>query len=574
MTRYLKYFFVNRPTCFVNVGRLVALVFFLGLGSFAKAQGDQGEIEKVEVVIEKDRKISLPQAVRNFDKVPPRPAEPIKPEITYNFKNVNFTGSDYNPSIRPLKLKSETIDKIYGNYISAGYGNYASPYLEGYVTNKRDKNKFYGAKLYHQSYGSGPVEDKKSASAATELKLFGKAMSRRVVVGGSADFESRSAKFYGALPGLPVSDGSNQSYTTIGLAGDISNAKPTDFNYNLSAGVSYLKDDRSSNETVVSFGFKSNYKAGDDNLIKLESDYYLMSRNAGDISQTRHLFRVKPSYTFSPVENLTLQVGINAAFQNDTLGTIKSVNIYPHVAAQYELNSNLKAFTALTGDIDRVSLHSLSRENMWLDKGVAVNNTNRTFDFSGGLQGKLSGKIAFQTGIGLSNLNGLYSFENEVFTGFSTTKFAERFKVSYTDTKRTNFFAEVGYSSPKAFKILVRGDYFGYTSDRVWHRPTYKLNLVSSYNIVNKILLDADLFVQGGMKALALGAFDAGFGYEPPIITDIKPATDLNMKISYLFSDQFSVFIKGNNILNNQYQQYLYYPVRGLQVMAGLSWSF
>ena len=103
MTKYLKYFFVNHAAYFVNVGRLVAFVFFLSLGSFAKAQGDQGEIEKVEVVIEKDRKISLPQAVRNFDKVPPRPAEPIKPEITYDFKNVKFTGSDFNPSIRPLK---------------------------------------------------------------------------------------------------------------------------------------------------------------------------------------------------------------------------------------------------------------------------------------------------------------------------------------------------------------------------------------------------------------------------------------------------------------------------------------
>jgi outer membrane cobalamin receptor len=54
----------------------------------------------------------------------------------------------------------------------------------------------------------------------------------------------------------------------------------------------------------------------------------------------------------------------------------------------------------------------------------------------------------------------------------------------------------------------------------------------------------------------------------------ISEATDLNLKVSYLVSDQFSFFIKANNILDNQYQVYLYYPVRGFQALAGLTWSF
>lgn len=52
----------------------------------SQAQPTQGEIESVEVVIQKERQITLPQAARNFDKVPPRPVEPIKPAITYTFQ--------------------------------------------------------------------------------------------------------------------------------------------------------------------------------------------------------------------------------------------------------------------------------------------------------------------------------------------------------------------------------------------------------------------------------------------------------------------------------------------------------
>src|SRR6188768_3011623 len=52
-------------------------------------EGD-GEIENVEIEIVKERQIILPEANRNFDKIPPRASEPIKPPISYDFKSVNF----------------------------------------------------------------------------------------------------------------------------------------------------------------------------------------------------------------------------------------------------------------------------------------------------------------------------------------------------------------------------------------------------------------------------------------------------------------------------------------------------
>ncbi|MFM7487139.1 MAG: hypothetical protein ACKO13_09500, partial [Cytophagales bacterium] len=166
----------------------------------AKAQ-DQGEIQKVEFEIVKDREIKLPQASRNFDKVPPRAAEPTKPEIGYSFNNLSFSTPDYNPAIRPLKVKqNDRISKIYGNYLSAGYGNFASPYLEGYATNKRDKNKFYGLKLFHRSFGSGPVGEGNSASSKTEIKAFGKVVTSSLAARGFLMYENRGAKFYGTVP--------------------------------------------------------------------------------------------------------------------------------------------------------------------------------------------------------------------------------------------------------------------------------------------------------------------------------------------------------------------------------------
>jgi hypothetical protein len=68
----------------------------------------EGEIEKVEIQITKEKQITLPQANRNFEKIPPRAAEPIKPEIKYDFKNLSFTTPDYNPALRPLAFAERT----------------------------------------------------------------------------------------------------------------------------------------------------------------------------------------------------------------------------------------------------------------------------------------------------------------------------------------------------------------------------------------------------------------------------------------------------------------------------------
>ncbi len=536
----------------------------------------QGEIEKVEIVIEKNKQITLPQAVRNFEKIPPRPIEPIKPEITYSYKDVPFTTSDYNPSIRPMKVKGEPIEKLYGNYLSAGYGNFASPYLEGYITNKRDKNKLYGAKLYHHSFGNGPVGDGNSASGTTELKVFGKAFSRAVSVGGEVGYQNRAAKFYGSLPGVFTGDALAQTYSIIGLSADVENAIPSNFNYNLKGGFSYLKDERNSSETEVSLNFKSDYKVGDGKLLALDGGYFLMNRSFAGNARMRHILNVTPTYSFSPIENLNLKVGFNATFQNDTLGTVKSVNLYPAVNASYSLTEKIQVYAGLVGGMDRVSLHLLSAENVWLDQNVKLNHTNRVIDFLGGIKGKLGSVVAFQTGFSIALLKNLYFYQNDIYIGLNSTTHPERFLVVYDDATRTNFFAEANFEKPNQFNFSLRGDYFAYSASNLqsaWHRPTYKLTMISSYNLYNKIRFDVDFTLQGGAKANSMEIQNPLIGYVEKRV-ELPTAIDLNLKASYSVSEQFNVFVKCNNLLSSQYQMYLYYPVRGFQAMVGFSWSF
>jgi hypothetical protein len=554
---------------------LLATFALVSVGSIgAHAQGE-GEIEKVEIEIVKNREVSVPQASRNFEKIPPRPVEPIKPEITYQFKNLSFNIPDYNPVVRPLRLKTESISKIYGNNVSLGLGNYGSPYAEAYFTNKRSKNRYYGLKFFHRSFMSGPVDDKNSASGNTEVRLFGKAMTNNVAVGGFVNYENTAAYFYGYQPGT-VTDRSTirQDYNIISVGGELENANVSNFTYNFKAGYSYLSDHYAASEGEVSLNFLSEYKLDAKKKVVINSDYFLITRKDALINpKTRQIFKVKPAYQFATIDNLVLTAGANVAFENDTIGKQNGVHVYPNLRGSYQISPSVEGYAGLTGDVDKVSLHSLSRENVWINSNINIFNTNRTLEFLTGLKGKVSGKVSFGAGLSFATLKNLYYYQSDTGT------LRSKFNVVYDNgnTQRTNFFGELGYSN-ESFKLNLRGDYYSYSTSianqitnqnsfgsAALHRPTYRLAINSSYNVFDKLLLSADFIAQGGIKALDM---------DSKKIVSLNAAADLNFKAVYFVSKQFSLFLNFNNVLSSNYQLYLNYPVRGFQVMGGASWNF
>ena len=554
----------NNSTYLARFCWSLVLVTGVGMTSFAqdtqeKWEEGEGGIKNVEFRIVKDRQITLPAtANRNFEKIPPRAAEPNTSPITYEFKSLNFNTPDFNPVIRPLKLKTETQSKTYGNYVSGGLGNFSSIYGEAFLNTKRDKNKYYGAHLFHQSFAKGPVNDKFSGSGNTNMDLFGKFFTDKITTGAALNIENRSGYFYGYPSPVGIErDQIKQSYTVVGLSGDIENTKPADFDFKLNGGFSYLSDHYDAKESEVALGWKSDYQLEDKSGLVLNADYFLISRKDKTVdANPRHLFKVSPAYRFSPVDGLNLSAGLNIAYENDKL-VDKSVHIYPNVWANYELGSATQAYAGLTGDMDKVSLHTLSKENLWLNSNIDIAHTNRAFDLTAGLKGKLVKKLAYDAGFSVARLKNLYYFQNALTD-------QSKFDVKYDDASRLNLFADLGISVSEKIRFNGRGDYYSYSSDRLLHKPTYRLALGSSFNIYSKISLQVDFITQGGMKALDSSG---------KILT-LDPALDLSAKANYYFSKQFSVFVKLNNLLSSDYPVYYHYPVRGFQAMGGLTWSF
>jgi hypothetical protein len=562
MRRYLKLLSM-RLTALTGIGFFSVSLLYAQQPK--KDWEGEGEIEDVTIEIVKERQITLPKANRNFEKIPPRASEPIKPPITYDFQSFNFRAPQINSQVRPLKLKAEGQSRVYGGFLRAGFGNYMSPLLEGYINSTRDKNKLVGAQLYHSSSDKGPVDGKNSGSGSTGISVFGQSFSNAIALSGNAGFQNRTTHFYGYPPGTEVDASAiKQSFDLFKLAGQLSNSKNSDFSYKLGAAFSFLKDKYDARETEVGFNFNSAYELDEDQHIRIRAEYFIISRKDNQVeAKARNLFTVTPSYQFVVIDDLKLSVGITAAYENDTIDS-KKLHFYPDVNASYPLSPSVDAVASLTGGIEKVSLQSLSYDNLWLAPNVPIFHTNKALDFSVGLKARLGNKVGVHTGMSFTSLKNWYYFMN-------SEDDQSKFDVVYdggAGTLRANIFAALSYAQSEVAKFMLRGDFYNYGTgslNEAWHRPTYKLTANGSYNLYDKFIFSADLIAQGGMKAM-----------DPVTDTEVKldGAFDLNFKTEYLFSKSFSAFVQLHNITSNKYPIFLNYPVRGFQLMAGITWSF
>jgi len=554
---------MKKSGMFIRILSLLALVVVAGQSAFGQDDWEkQGDLEDVEIEIVKERQITLPPANRNFEKIPPRPAEPGRPSFTYDFRPFTFQAAQINPAIRPLKLKQEEASNVFGGYLSAGYGNYSSPYLEGFINSRRDRNKLVGAHAFLRNSGEGPVDGKNSASGSSGVSVYGKAFSDFLSLSAEAAYENRFTHFYGYPAGAAVeADDIRQAFNLFSLKGELSNTKNTAFAWQLGAGFSYLADRYEARESEADFDFNSSYELSEESVIAVGADYAIINRKDSLVeAQPRSLFSVNPRYEFYPVEGLKLSAGIVAAFENDSIDS-KEVHAYPDLRASYPLSPSVDVTATLTGGIEKVSLQSLSGENMWVDANIPVFHTNKLLELQAALHTRIGNKIAVNGGFSLATLKHLYFFRN-------AAQDPSKFTVEYDDvTDRTNFFASLSFAQTETFKFMIRGDVYSYGTDieEAWHRPAYKVTGETSVNIFDKFLLDVNIISQGGMKA-----FDPVSDAQ----VELDAAFDLNVRAEYLISDSFSLFAQFNNITSKQYPLFFRYPVRGFQALGGLTWSF
>ncbi|MGB3781133.1 MAG: hypothetical protein WA960_22400 [Tunicatimonas sp.] len=538
-------------------------------------EAEEGEIDDTEVIIEKDREIELPSASRQFERVPPNNVVTPEVKVTYQFKDFTPRLPAIDPKIKVLKIKDPPLDKLYGNYVKAGFGNFLSPYLDFYANSTRNDAYTYGVHLEHLSSRFGPVDGDNSGNSHSQIGVNGKYFVGGNTLSGEVGYERNRYHFYGYQPGLEVDrDDIKQVFNVISAQLTLEREqvdKPLD--YAIGGSFRTLNDDYAASENQIGLQAQLQYAVNEQFKFGLSSDVYLMQRTdqapLAEASQStnRNLFRINPTVTFNtsdePQRGLVVQLGFRAVYENDTALNAGQLHLYPDLSAHYNLSDGFSLYAGIDGDIERTSLLDFVEENPFLGPDVPLLHTNRTLAFRGGLQGRFTSAVGFRAGFSVGNYRHLYFYANSALD-------STRFTILYDQEKTLLFnpFLEITINSAERFRTTLRGDYFSYSVNQVrepWHRPTAQLSVLSTYNAYDKLLFSAELMALGGIQGLNL-ASDTQKALDPII--------DLSFQADYLFSSRFSTFLQLKNIFAQNYERFLNYPSRGLMVMGGVSYSF
>jgi len=535
----------------------------LSLQAIAQQQWEEaGEIENAEVIIEKDREIELPYQPRNFDKVPPVNISTSGIKQEYAFPSLSLAVPSTTADIKALKLQEEPLDKYYGNLARLGFGNYMSPLAELYLYTKRNENYLAGVQARHLSFGRGPVDGRNSASSATEIKAEGSFFSDKITGGGDASFGRLGWNYYGYDPTLGVAEGEDSLrhvFNKYGASFHVSNA-PSE------AGIKaqVRADFKGQNDN---FDVSESWLALDSRLEKeLENGIFAHLGVFADFigyndvtSVGRQRVGVEPTVSYKKDE-YTIDAGIRYVYQSDT--AVSPSQVYPLVTGTYTFSPALKVVGELSGNSRLNTWQSSTAANPYMGKGLDIHNTNEFLHVGLGASGGTS-FMSYQIGFHRRVLKefGLFVNSESDPSKFILVYDTANFKIS-------EFYGQADFYAGSSLTVTAGFRAFGYDSDTfmdVWHLPGYQLMLSGSYLAFNKVRTKAGLTYMGGIK---------GWDTQLRQTKELAPGADIFLDVDYLLSERATIFVRFNNIVNQNYEMLSNYPVRGLVVRAGFSYSF
>ena len=548
-------------------------IFYICIGLFStiiicgqNREDEQGKIEESEIVIRKDRKITLPAATRNFEKIPQVPVRKATNTQNYDFKTYNFKPSPISPGFRAIGFQSnEKPQEITGNYVKAGYGNYSTPYLEAYLGSLRNKNYVFSLYGKHLSSKKGPVFDENSGSSETAVSMGGKYFSGTNTLSGTLNYNANKVHFYGYNPVLDLSSGDiEQKFTNFSMALGVEKTNKEEAgSYHFNTEWSHIKDSYEAKESKFDFDMGLGYQANDQLSFKLDA-LITFSKREDTEAVNRNYFNIRPRIVYTGGQ-VKISAGANLADDNDDLPTDadENFNFFPFVKINVNVTPNVAVYAGYEGDLQLNTLHSFVKENPWLQPDFVLYNTKKESDFYGGATFRLTEEVRWNIGLSSASLKMLPFFTNGITD-------STRFEVLYDggDTDRFHIYSEVSYLKNKKWNGALKFNYYRYslsTLDEPFHLPQYTLTLNTGYSPIEKLNLKGDLYFLGGIK---------GLNQESNIEAKLDNIIDLNLAANYQLSKQFSVFIQLNNVFGKEYERYLNYPVRGIQFLGGLALSF
>ncbi|PHR90761.1 MAG: TonB-dependent receptor [Leeuwenhoekiella sp.] len=518
-----------------------------------------------------------------------------KKKVTYGIFSVPVASTFTPAKGQAAQIEKSKRIKLYDNYVRLGFGTYTTALAEFYSNWEIDRDSNFGVYLNHNS-SQGDIEGVvlDDFFYDTDLNLNYTSNTRDFTLNTDLDLGHKSYNWYGvaddvkAMPTMLDLINPTHNYFQAGLSGTI--AFNDGFFEKAYARVGYFGDNYQSGEirAIAKPEFMLPV-AGQKLSLDLKLDYVDGSfdrnyQNSAGIEYSHLIVSANPSIQVLK-DDLTLDLGINAAAHFTPNAPETDINIYPAVRASYRVvDEYFIAYGGLEGGLMQNSYQELATENPFVSPTLdSISPTDQKYDLYAGIKGKLSSAMSYNLRASyLSQNNRLLYKSNARFDdnngnlGTDNYQFGNSFGVINDDLRTLSLFGELNFDVNSNLKMRVNGEVFTYeteTEAEAWNLPDFKASFFADYQIDEHWFAGLTLFYVGERKdeVNVVGPFNT---VGNPQLVTLDSFFDANAHAGYRFNEQLSFFVRVNNALGNNYQRWVNYPVQGIQGMAGATYRF
>lgn len=498
-----------------------------------------------------------------------------KPISTYSIYSVIIPSKIETTPIEAAKVVGEPIEKLYGNLIKVGFGNYITPYVELFANTLRSKKFSLGGHFLHLS-SSGKFDGYAYPGISNNhFDLYGKKFWKNYTFNSEVAYHRNAYHYYGFKTSdfadslLPSNKDIKQVYNII--SANISfGSNYTDSNHlNNSYRINYfsLFDNHSVSEHNIKFNtslFKSFsfIKLTKHQTIGADLDIDFFNDKNDSATYNNAIIAIEP-FIATSFGVFDLSVGFNTTFEIDIES---SLHFYPVAELKIDIIENiLDANIGINGSLQKNSLYSFSKENPYINTILPLESTNEKINFYGGVRSNIANILGLAVNASVKVIDNMPLFVTD-----TSNIFKNKYTVAYDKVTWVRVGAELNLLKINSFSLLLNGNYNYYTLDKeakAWNKPDVDITLSAGYNFKNKLLFHLDFFTY-------INRYGKTFSGSTVVAQKLSNIFDINFGIEYRYNKKLSAFINTYNIASSRYDKWYSYPSYKFSLIGGLTFAF
>lgn len=506
----------------------------------------------------------------------------VKPAVDINIIPSRIKTTYKVRPIKPAKIVSNPLDKLYNSYLKLGFGTQVTPLAEFSIHNLRSKKYAYGGFYNHKSSNRKNIEIKDNLNISDNYSIntlggYGKVFFDEITLSGDAGFNSNALHYYGINPESTITNNDGdldeiykQRYSNVYLNAGANSNNPdsTALNYHVKMRSNYLYDKKNNKEEMIGFNAGAGYYIGSflvSGIIDYNYAKFLPDEGANQENST---WNINPSVK-KRKEEWEFKIGIKLT--HNTFRDTANWYFYPDAYIRfYVIPEIIQVYFGAGGYLEENYFSKITSENPYFDTdNFSIPNTNHQLIGYGGIMGKFSSKGGYKIDVRFDAMDNNYFYVLK--TGATNSDPENVFVNKKDNSDLVTISAETNYRLLDNFDFLLKAEYNHYNlviQPYAWHKPKFKSSFTTKYNYHEKIYAKLDLIYIGQRYARIPTTFTDDT-YE----TTLPAIFDINLGVEYKYSNVLSFFGDFYNILGNKYEYWHNYPTQGFNMMLGLSYK-